>query len=62
MDGGNAEEHIECIEGWRDVVLERMEGELEAAKACGIEWSIPKIHVKMLTRSGEKYCLNEYSW
>jgi hypothetical protein len=62
MDGENAEEHIKFIEMWHDIVLERMAEESETAKACGIEWSIPKVHVRILTRNRGTRCCWKEEW
>jgi hypothetical protein len=48
--------HKLFIEQWYDIVLEKMEEELELAELNNIEWSIPKINVKILTRNGARCC------
>jgi hypothetical protein len=48
--------HKRFIEEWRSIVSEKMVEELEIAEAIGIEWSIPKINVKILTRNGVRCC------
>jgi 2EXR family len=52
--------HKRFIKGWGDIVLKKMEEEMHAAAARGINWDIPKINVKILIRNGKRCCWNEY--
>jgi hypothetical protein len=53
------QEHKRFIEKWYNMVLDKMEETRKYAEDNDIEWNIPNIEVKILTRKGQRCCWNQ---